>query len=178
MSFSQLISQIKRDLKSHGANSLPKSIYHFFFNAKFRLLLNYRIGHCLYKKKSKVFKIALDYYKYKQITKRNCQISYSAEIGNNVAFVHPIGIVIGDNVIIKDNVRIWQQVTLGSHGKNEEKQQYPTIHENVKIFAGAKIFGDIQVGKYSIVAANAVVNKSVLEYDVVGGIPAKSLKKI
>lgn len=177
MSFFQLCAQIQNDLKSHGSKGRFLSYFHFFlFNAKFRLMLNYRIGTFLFNKKSRLCKALSKYYKYKQITKRNCQISYSAIIGNNVVFVHPIGIIIGDRVIIKDNVRIWQQVTLGSNGRLNMETEYPIIGENAKIFAGAKVFGNIIIGDNSVIAANAVVNKDVAEGDVVGGIPARSLK--
>lgn len=54
---------------------------------------------------------------------------------------HPIGIVIGDGVIIKDNVMVFQQVTFGSHGRKEKEMRYPIIESGVKIYAGAKIIG-------------------------------------
>src|SRR5690606_11821513 len=40
-------------------------------------------------------------------------ISPHARIGNNVKFPHPIAIVIGEGVVIEDDVRIYQSVTLG-----------------------------------------------------------------
>ncbi|WPV00220.1 hypothetical protein SNE26_00395 [Mucilaginibacter sp. cycad4] len=170
----ETISAIKNDLPSKSFKSAVQS---YFYNTGFRVLLNHRIGKYLYHSKFILFRQIANYYKVRLITKRNCDISYKSFIGKNVRFPHPIGIVIGDGVVIKDNVKIWQQVTFGSHGKNNETMSYPTVEENVKVFAGAKIFGNITIGSNAIIAANAVVNKSVLPNDTVAGIPAVSIKQ-
>ena len=90
---------------------------------------------------------------------------------------HPIGIVIGDGVIIKDNVTIFQQVTLGSHGKKGESFSYPIVEEGAKIYAGAKIIGGVVIGKKAIVGANAVVNINVPDHALAVGIPCKIIEK-
>ncbi|MBC6369212.1 hypothetical protein DDT91_20660 [Algoriphagus sp. AK58] len=109
--------------------------------------------------------------------KRSCQIDYSAVIGRNVKFAHPIGIVIGKNVIIGNNVKIWQNVTFGSHGKNALKKNYPVIKDNVRIFAGAKIIGGITIGENATIGANSVVNIDVPANATAVGIPCKILVK-
>lgn len=53
---------------------------------------------------------------------------------------------------------IYQHVTIGSKMTSNEM---PTIEDNVKIFAGAKVLGGITVGEGSIIGANAVITKSV-----------------
>ncbi|ERM80694.1 hypothetical protein P872_21560 [Rhodonellum psychrophilum GCM71 = DSM 17998] len=88
-----------------------------------------------------------------------------------------MGIVIGDKVIIKDNVMIFQQVTFGSHGKKGLIKNYPTIEDGVKIYAGAKIIGGITIGKNAIIGANAVVNIDVPADCVAVGIPCKIIQK-
>ena len=50
--------------------------------------------------------------------------------------------------------------------------------DNVTVYAGAKILGDVRVGNNVIVAANAVVVKDVEDNCIVGGIPAKVIKRI
>jgi serine O-acetyltransferase len=109
--------------------------------------------------------------------KWSCDISYNAKIGTGVIFGHPLGIVIGNNAIIEDNVRIWQNVTLGSHGKDNYDKNYPTIKQGAKIFAGAIIIGNVTVGKNAVVAANAVVNIDVPDDSIAVGIPCKILVK-
>jgi serine O-acetyltransferase len=55
---------------------------------------------------------------------------------------------------------------------------YPKIKDNVVIFAGAKLIGNINVGEHSIIGANSVVNKNVPSNSVVAGVPAKIIKNI
>lgn len=156
---------------------MKNKFFLFFFGASFRLMLNYKIGYYFDRKGGKFAHLIISYLRYKQITKRNCQISYKSKIGKNIEFAHPLGIVIGDFVVIGDNVKIWQQVTLGSHGKREFPLEYPIIKNNVKIFAGAKVFGNIIIGENSVVGANAVVNIDVPANSVAVGIPCRIIKK-
>ena len=86
---------------------------------------------------------------------------------------HPIGIVVGDGVIIRDNVKIWHQVTLGSHGKKGEPLAYPIIEDGVKVFAGAKIIGGVIIGENAVIGANSVVNIDVPKSTTAIGIPCK-----
>ncbi|NII28898.1 hypothetical protein HB364_27720 [Pseudoflavitalea sp. X16] len=171
MRFAELIHIIKADLRHHGARSLLKSVDVYLFNPSFRLVLNYRVGRYLYLG-NKLFKFLSRYYAYRQVTKRGCQISFRSVIGNNIYFPHPIGIVIGDHVVIGNQVKIWQQVTLGSHGREGEPLSYPVIKDEVKLFAGAKIFGSIVLESKAVVGANAVVNKDVPAGRIAVGIPA------
>lgn len=106
------------------------------------------------------------------ITKRGCQISYNASLGNNIKFPHPLGIVIGDGVVIGNNVKIWQQVTLGSLGKGDTLS-YPIVRDNVKIYAGAKIIGNIIIDEDAVIGANAVVLCNVPKGKIAVGVPAK-----
>lgn len=64
-----------------------------------------------------------------------------------------------------------QQVTIGYTFDNEP----PTIGNGVRVSAGAKVLGDIEVGDNSIIAANAVVVHAVEENEIVGGVPAKKI---
>ena len=52
------------------------------------------------------------------------------------------------------------------------------IKQNAWIGAGATILPGVTVGENSVVAAGAVVSKDVPDHTVVGGIPAKFLKKV
>ena len=51
------------------------------------------------------------------------------------------------------------------------------IEDDVWIGAGCRILDGVTVGKGSIIAAGAVVNKDVEPYTIVGGVPAKIIKK-
>lgn len=72
---------------------------------------------------------------------------------------------------IGTNCHIFQQVTIGnSHGKT------PIIGNNVVIYPGAKVFGDIVIGDDVVIGANAVVNKDVPPHSMIVGIPARIVK--
>lgn len=51
------------------------------------------------------------------------------------------------------------------------------IEDNVWIGAGCKILDGVTIGRGSVIAAGAVVNKNVEPFSVVGGVPAKLIKK-
>lgn len=174
MKLSELISEIKGDL---GKNfSLKNFIGNFLFNPGFRILLNHRVGKFCYFNKLKILQIIAARLKYKLISKRGCDISYKAKIGRNLKLPHPIGIVIGDGVVIEDNVMVFQQVTLGSHGKKEKIFHYPIIKSGAKIYTGAKVIGGISVGENAIIGANAVVNIDIPSEKIAVGIPCKIIK--
>ena len=50
----------------------------------------------------------------------------SAKIGNNVRFIHSVGIVIGEHVVIEDNCRIFGGVVLGGSGGTTKEDGQPT----------------------------------------------------
>jgi len=136
-------------------------------------LVFYRIANSIYKKGFKRlarFIMAINQF----IT--NIDIHPGATIGENVFIDHGIGVVIGETAIIGDNVTIYQGVTLGGVSLNPGKR-HPTIEEDVIIGAGAKILGDITIGKGSKIGANSVVVKDVPPYSTVVGIPGKVIKR-
>lgn len=74
---------------------------------------------------------------------------------------------------IGKNFHVYQQVTIGFNGN-----EAPIIGDNVRVYCGAKIIGGIHVGNNVVVGANAVVCKDVPDNVVVGGVPAKVIKKV
>ena len=85
---------------------------------------------------------------------------------------HYNGVVIGQDSIIGDDCIFYQQVTIG-----QKNDQYPIIGNNVTIYAGAKIIGDISIEDNVIVGANAVVLKDIPANSIVAGVPAKIIRK-
>ncbi|HHT7796125.1 TPA: serine O-acetyltransferase [Streptococcus suis] len=103
--------------------------------------------------------------------KYGVEIAKNARIGNDLIIEHFNGLTIGEGVIIGNNCRLYHQVTIG-----QKNGKYPTIGNNVIIYPGAKIFGDIKVGNNVIIGANSVINFDVPDNTVVAGNPAKILK--
>lgn len=100
-------------------------------------------------------------------------ISSTAEIGGGLIVQHGYATIIAPRKIGK-NCWVNQGVTIGY--TNDEA--CPTIGDNVRVYAGAKILGDVHIGNNVIVAANAVVVKDVEDNCIVGGVPAKVIKRI
>lgn len=113
-------------------------------------------------------------------------------IGNNVSI--PKGAIIYSteaNLIIKDNVIFGPRPTIitgdhridvvgipiiESHEKLPENDADVIIEEDVWAGANVVILKGVTIGRGSVIAAGAVVNKSIPPYSIVGGVPAKVLK--
>lgn len=94
-----------------------------------------------------------------------------------------------DEVIFDDQVTIAQRVTILTHlnvgYQNHPLQKYfpriskPVIFQNGSVVgAGAIILPGVEVGKKSFIAAGSVVTKNVPARTLVGGVPAKIIRKI
>lgn len=94
-------------------------------------------------------------------------------IGGGIFIQHGHGTIIAPRSIGK-NCWVNQGVTIGYTNATD----CPTIGDNVTIYAGAKVLGNVTVGDNSIIAANAVVVKDVPTNVVVGGVPARIIKHI
>ena len=93
------------------------------------------------------------------------------EIGGGLFIQHGFATMIAARSI-GENCWINQQVTIGHTGKG-----CPVIGDNVMITCGAKVLGNITVGDGAIIGANAVVVKDVEPGAVMGGVPAKIIRK-
>ena len=96
----------------------------------------------------------------------------AARLGMGLMIDHGHGIVIGETAVIGDNVSMLHGVTLGGTGK-ETGDRHPKIGDNVMIGAGAKVLGNITIGRCSRIAAGSVVLKDVPANTTVAGVPAK-----
>ncbi|NOY81196.1 MAG: serine acetyltransferase [Kiritimatiellaeota bacterium] len=92
-----------------------------------------------------------------------------ATIGKSFFIDHGTGVVIGETAVLGNNVKLYQGVTLGalSFPKDERgrlikgAKRHPNIEDNVTIYAGATILGDITVGHDSVIGGNVWLTESV-----------------
>ncbi len=98
------------------------------------------------------------------------EIHPAAQIGRRLFIDHGLGVVIGETAIVGDDVTLYQGVTLGGTGKQHGKR-HPTIEHGVVAGSGAKILGNIIVGKNCRIGAGSVVLRNVPEDSTVVGVP-------
>lgn len=105
-------------------------------------------------------------------------------VNGNVRIIADCGgkIIIGNSVMIGPNTVI----RASNHQFNDATKDIwlqgqtggtITIGDDVWIAANVVILPGVRVGSHSVIAAGAVVTKDVPEYSVVGGVPAKVIKK-
>lgn len=110
---------------------------------------------------------------------KNIAIGKDIFINSGCKFQDQGGIVIEDGVLIGHNVTL---ATL-NHNMLPEKRKnlFPKpihIGKDVWIGSNATILPGVSIGEGAIVGAGAVVTKNVEAYTVVGGNPARFIKKI
>ena len=98
------------------------------------------------------------------------EIHPGATIGRRLFIDHGMGVVIGETAIVGDDVTLYQGVTLGGTGK-ERGKRHPTIEDGVVVGDGAKILGNITVGKNCRIGAGSVVLRNVPADSTVVGVP-------
>jgi serine O-acetyltransferase len=100
----------------------------------------------------------------------------AVRMGKGIFLDHATGVVVGGTAVIEDDVSILQGVTLGGTGK-EEGDRHPKVRRGVLIGAGAKILGNVEIGRCSRIASGSVVLKPVPEETTVAGVPARVVGK-
>ncbi len=107
------------------------------------------------------------------------------KLGKNIFINHACTFLDLGGITIEDDVQIGPKVNLITENHPIDPTQrknldLKSIHikRNVWIGAAATILPGVTVGENSIIAAGAVVNKNVPANTIVGGIPAKFIKKI
>jgi acetyltransferase-like isoleucine patch superfamily enzyme len=107
---------------------------------------------------------------------RNCHIGKFCSIGSNVKIVlgfHPIDRISTHPAFYSNNK------SFKTFADKSYFEEYQDVHigNDVWVGQGALILGGVKIGDGAVIAANAVVTKDVSEYSVVGGIPARIIKK-
>lgn len=98
------------------------------------------------------------------------EIHPAAKVGRRLFIDHGMGVVIGETSIVGDDVTLYQGVTLGGTGK-EHGKRHPTVEDNAVIGSGAKILGNLIVGKNCRIGAGSVVLRNVPDNSTVVGVP-------
>ncbi|MGH9875244.1 MAG: acyltransferase [Pyrinomonadaceae bacterium] len=110
------------------------------------------------------------------------------QVGDHCYLGRELFLDLQDQILIEDNVTISHRVMILTHtdaGASPLRDEYiPTSQSPVIIRSGAYIGANVtilegvEIGESSIVGAGAVVTQSVPPGTVVGGVPAKFIKKL
>ena len=92
-----------------------------------------------------------------------------AKLGAGIFIDHGTGVVIGETAVLGDGVKIYQGVTLGALSFPKDacgmiikgRKRHPTIENNVTIYAGASVLGDVVIGERSVLGSNVWVTDNV-----------------
>lgn len=104
-------------------------------------------------------------------------------------------VIIGDRVTLKSGVQLWDGLRIGNdvfvgpnvtftNDKFPRSKQYPDafmethVEEGASIGAGSVILPGVTIGRYAMIAAGAVVTKSVPPYAIVAGSPARIVRYV
>jgi len=122
----------------------------------------YRLAHELHKFGFPLVPRLMTEYAHRQT---GVDINPGAKIGDSFFIDHATGVVIGETAVIKNNVKMYQGVTLGAlyvAKKLQKTKRHPTIEDNVTIYANATILGgDTVIGENSVIGGNAWLTASV-----------------
>lgn len=125
----------------------------------FRAVSAYRFAHELYALDVPILPRAICEYEHSHT---GIDIHPGAVIGKYFFIDHGTGVVIGETCIIGDYVTIYQNVTLGAKNFPQEDdgslvkgiKRHPNIGNNVTIYSGATILGDINIGDDCVIGGN------------------------
>jgi len=106
---------------------------------------------------------------------KNIQIGEDSIIGDNAFLDGRSTIRIGNHVDIASSVMIYNSEHDLSSKEFKATQEPVEIGDYVFIGPRVIILPGVKIGKSAVVAAGAVVTKSVQDFEIVGGVPAKAI---
>jgi serine O-acetyltransferase len=125
-----------------------------------------RMAHILYQAKIPLVPRVMTEYAH---SRTGIDIHPGATIGNRFFIDHGTGVVIGETSAIGNEVKIYQGVTLGARSFPKDGQgqivkgikRHPNIEDQVTIYSGATILGNITIGAGSVIGGNVWLTASV-----------------
>ncbi len=162
---------MRADISAHRERDPACNTYSMplLFFKGYQALQSHRIAHWLWLQGRECLALFLQ----NQISQQfDVDIHPGARIGKGIMIDHATGVVMGETVIIEDNVSLLHGVTLGGSGCNKG-QRHPIVRSGVLIGVGAKILGHVDIGEGAKIGAGSVVLESVVAHTTVAGVPAK-----
>lgn len=110
---------------------------------------------------------------------RNIRFGKNVFVNTSCTFMDRGGITIGDRVLVAPKVNLITTThPIDPDARRDTVSRPIVIKENAWLGIGASVMPGVTIGENSIVAAHAVVTNDVPPNVIVGGIPAKIVKRI
>jgi serine O-acetyltransferase len=134
----------------------------------FKAVTIYRLAHELYIRRIPLVPRIMTEYAH---TVTGIDINPGATIGKSFFIDHGTGVVIGETAILGDNVKLYQGVTLGALSFPKDgcghlikgAKRHPNLEDNVTVYAGATILGDVTIAHHSTIGGNVWLTTSITE---------------
>jgi len=165
----RFIKEDMRRLADPNQNRSFRSVLAGLFSPGFQALAVYRFFNWCYR-----HNIPAQPFRY--VVERAIEIMTGisiparCKIGKGLRILHFGGIIFHSTAELGDYCTVYHQVTIGDRGGSGNAAK---IGDSVLIGAGAKIIGDITIGDYCKVGANAVITENMPTYTVALGNPAQ-----
>lgn len=131
------------------------------------MIFLYRIAHAVYKRTNGKAKEADQLYYLNKIMHANDWF-YAVNLPTHFLCEHPLGSVLG-RAEYGDYLFVYQGTTVGGN-RSSGKLYYPTLGENVILFANATVLGNTQIGNNVIVSAGTyLINEVIPDNSIVFG---------
>ena len=173
--FSQLRSDLVSNAEARSDLLSNEASVKTAFTLRFLSLALHRVSHSLHLRN--LSSLALAIKQFNNIL-TGADIAPEASLGPGVVLYHPTGVVIGPRCTIGANVVIQSGVSIGGvGGRGRSNNPGPTIGSNSELGAGSRVIGPISLATDTIVGANAVVTRSVLDSGTtMAGVPARAIE--
>lgn len=167
----QMIAAAVRDMNAYYDRdpACDQYLMPFLYFKGFQALQAYRVANYLWRQGRETLAL---YFQNRISQEFGVDVHPAATVGSGIMIDHATGVVIGETAVIHDDVSMLHSVTLGGSGC-EAGRRHPTVCEGVLISAGAKVLGDICIGRQAKIGAGSVVLSSVAPHTTVAGVPAK-----
>lgn len=123
------------------------------------------------------------------IIKRNCyfgkgnrlkvgsrsQLGQNARLGGDITIGKDV--LMGPDVVMMATSHAFDRIDIPINQQGATEEQPIIVGDDVWVGTRVIILPGVEIGSHSIIAAGAVVTKSCEPYSIIGGVPAKLIKK-
>lgn len=149
------MSAWRADLAACGRQaSLGQAVVAWIANPGFALACHYRLAHWAVKRGRAGRLLAL-LIERRMGARFASYLSARAIIGPGLRLPHPLGIVIGERVVVGTDAIIYHGVTLGRRRAHDT--DYPRVGDRVTLYCGATLLGPVVIDDGDCVAAHRLM---------------------